>query len=44
MSITARSIAIDANDTDPNDIDTTNVIAAITMNKPKDDGGGQGHI
>ena len=25
-------------------IDTTNVIAAITMNKPKDDGGGQGHI
>ena len=40
----SKSIAIDPNDTDPNDIDTTNVIAAITMNKPKDDGGGQGHI
>ena len=40
----SKSIAIDPNDTDPNDIDTTNVIAAITMNKLKDDGGGQGHI
>jgi len=40
----SKSIAIDPNDTDPNDVDTTNVIAAITMNKPRDDGGGQGHI
>jgi hypothetical protein len=40
----SKSITIDPNDTDPNDVDTTNVIAAITMNKPRDDGGGQGHI
>jgi hypothetical protein len=40
----SKSIAIDPNDTDPNAIDTTKVIAAITMNKPRDDGGGQGHI
>ena len=40
----SKSIAIDPNDTDPNHVDTTNVIAAITMNKLKDDGGGQGHI
>ena len=37
----SKSIAIDPDDTDPNDIDTTDVIAAITMNKPKDDGDGQ---
>ena len=40
----SKSIAIDANDTDPNAINTTDVIAAITMNKSKDAGGGQGHI
>ena len=40
----SKSIAVDPNDVDPNEIDTTNVIAAITMNKPRDDGGGQGHI
>ena len=40
----SKSIAIDPNDVDPNEIETTNVIAAITMNKPRDDGGGQGHI
>ena len=40
----SKSIEINPNDIDPNDVDTTNVIAAITMNKPKDDGGGQGHI
>ena len=40
----SKSIAIDANDTDPNDIDTTDVIAAIATNKPKDGGDGQGHI
>ena len=40
----SKSIAIDANDTDPNDIDTTAVIAAIATNKLKDDGGGEGHI
>ena len=40
----SKSIAIDPNDVDPNEVDTTNVIAAITMNKPRDDGGGQGHI
>jgi hypothetical protein len=40
----SKSIAIDPDDTNPNDIDTTNVIAAITMDKPRDDGGGQGHI
>ena len=36
----SKSIAIDPNDTDPNGIDTTDVIAAITMNKPRDDRGG----
>ena len=40
----SKSIAIDPNDTDPNGIDTTDVIAAITMNRPKGDDGGQGHI
>ena len=40
----SKSIAIDANDTDPNDIDTTNVIAAIAMNKSKGGGDGEGHI
>jgi hypothetical protein len=40
----SKSIAVDANDTDPNHVDTTNVIAAIAMDKLKDDGGGQGHI
>jgi hypothetical protein len=40
----SKSIEINPNDIDPNDVDTTNVIAAITMNKPRDDGGGQGHI
>jgi hypothetical protein len=39
----SKSIEINADDTDPNAIDTTNVIAAITMNKLKDDGG-DGHI
>jgi hypothetical protein len=38
-----KSIAIDPNDGSPNDVDTTNVIAAITMDK-RDDGGGQGHL
>ena len=40
----SKSIAIDPNDTDPNEIDTPTVIAAITMNRPKGDDGGQGHI
>jgi hypothetical protein len=40
----SKSIEINADDTDPNDVDTTDVIAAVTMNKLKDDGGGQGHI
>jgi hypothetical protein len=40
----SKSFAVDANDTDPDSIDTTNVIAAITMDKPRDDGGGQGHL
>ena len=40
----SKSIAIDPNDTDPNEIDTTNVIAAITMNKLKGGGDGEGHI
>jgi len=39
----SKSIAIDPNDTDPNDVDTTNVIAAITMNKSKDSDNG-GHL
>ena len=38
----SKSIAIDPNDVDPNRVDTTDVIAAITMKK--DDGSGQGHI
>ena len=40
----SKSIAIDPDDTNPNSIDTTDVIAAITMNKLKDDGGGEGHL
>jgi hypothetical protein len=40
----SKSIAIDANDTDPNHVDTTDVIAAITMNKSKGGGDGEGHI
>ena len=40
----SKSIEINAEDTDPNNIDATNAIAAITMNKLKDDNGGQGHI
>jgi hypothetical protein len=41
-----KSIEINADDTDPNDIDVTpqEVIAAITMNKPKGGGDGEGHI
>ena len=34
----SKTIAIDPNDTDPNEIDTTDVIAAIAMNKSRDDG------
>ena len=40
----SKSIAIDANDTGPDEIDTTDVIAAITMNKSKGGGDGEGHI
>ena len=40
----SKSIAIDPTDTDPNDVDTTDVIAAITMNKSKGGGDGEGHI
>jgi hypothetical protein len=40
----SKSIAIDPNDTDSNGIDTTDVIAAITMNRPKGDDGDQGHF
>jgi hypothetical protein len=40
----SKSIEINAGDADPNDIDTTNVIAAITMNKSKGGGDGEGHI
>jgi hypothetical protein len=40
----SKSIAIDVNDTDPNHVDPTNVIAAITMNKSKGGGDGEGHI
>ena len=36
-----KSIAPDPNDIDPNDTDTTGVIAAIAMNKPGSDGGGE---
>ena len=40
----SKSIAIDPNDIDPNHVDTTDVIAAITMNKLKGGGDGEGHI
>jgi hypothetical protein len=40
----SKSIAIDANDTDPDHVDTTDMIAAITMNKSKGGGDGEGHI
>src|SRR4029077_20199582 len=36
----SKSIAIDPDDTNPNSIDTTDVIAAITTTKKDDDGGG----
>ena len=39
----SKSIAIDPADTDPNSIDTTDVIAAIAMNKSKDGDNG-GHL
>ena len=39
----SKSIAIDPDDTDPNSIDTTDVIAAIAMNKSKDGDNG-GHL
>ena len=39
----SKSIAIDPDDTNPNSIDTTDVIAATAMKK-RDDGNGQGHI
>ena len=39
----SQSIEINPNDIDPNEIDTTNVIAAITMNKAKDGDNG-GHL
>ena len=38
----SKSIAIDPNDTDPNEIDDPAIVAAIATKK--DDGGGQGHI
>jgi hypothetical protein len=38
----SKSIAIDPNDTDPNEIDAPAVVAAIATKK--DDGGGQGHL
>jgi hypothetical protein len=38
----SKSIAIDPNDVDANHVNTTDVIAAVTMKK--DDGSGQGHI
>jgi hypothetical protein len=38
----SKSIAIDPNDVDPNHVDTTDVIAAVTMKK--DNGSGQEHI
>ena len=40
----SKSIAVDADDVDPHHTGTTDVIAAIATNKPRDDGGGQGHI
>ena len=39
----SKSIAIDPNDVDPNHVDTTDVIAAITMNKSNDSDNG-GHL
>jgi hypothetical protein len=39
----SKSIAIDPDDANPNDIDTTDVVAAIAMNKSKDGDNG-GHI
>jgi hypothetical protein len=39
----SKSIEINADDTDPNSIDTTDVIAAIAMNKSKDGNNG-GHL
>ena len=39
----SKSIEVNADDTDPNDVDTTDVIAAITMNKSKDSDNG-GHL
>ena len=39
----SKSIAIDANDTDPNEVERATLVA-ITMNNSKDDGGGQGHL
>ena len=40
----SKSIAIDANDTDPNDLSTTTMIAAIAMNKSKGGGDNGGHL
>ena len=39
----SKSIAIDANDVDPNAVDTTDVIAAIAAKKSQD-GGNEGHL
>ena len=40
----SKSIEINANDVDPHHVDTTDGIAAITMNKSKGGGDGEGHI
>ena len=40
----SKSIEINPNDIDPHHVGTTDGIAAITMSKLRDDGGGQGHI
>ena len=40
----SKSIEVNPNDIDPNHVDTTDVIAAITMNKSKGGGDGEGHI
>jgi hypothetical protein len=40
----SKSIEINADDTDPNAIDTRPVIAAIGQKKSTDDGNGEGHI
>jgi hypothetical protein len=40
----SKSIEINANDVDPHHVDTTDGIAAITMNKSTDGGDGEGHI